>query len=55
MEVMFTDGLSAEEAEVIVVGENEGVLPEASEQYFSSLSDEFYDVYSDAYCDSGTP
>jgi hypothetical protein len=39
----------------MMVGQVEGVLPEASEQYFSSLSDEFYNVYSDAYYDSGTP
>ncbi len=53
--MLFAEGLSAEEAEALLdVGADE--LPhEASELYFSAMSDDFYDVYSDAYFDTGTP
>jgi hypothetical protein len=39
----------------MVMGDIGGVPTEVSEQFFSSLSDEYHDVYSDAYYDSGTP
>jgi hypothetical protein len=29
--------------------------PESSDLFLSAISDEFYDVYSDAYYDTGTP
>jgi hypothetical protein len=55
LEVLFAEGLSAEEAEALLdVGADE--LPhEASELYLSAISDDFYDAYSDAYYDPGTP
>jgi hypothetical protein len=37
------------------MGDSGGVPTEVSEQFFSSLSDEFYDMYCGAYYDSGTP
>ena len=53
VEVLFADGLSAEEAEALFGGD---VLPpDVSDQFFSALSDEFYDALSDAYYDTGTP
>ena len=55
-EVMFAEGLSAEEAAVYYGSGVSGSNPtEASDMFFSALSDEYYDVYSDAYYDSGTP
>jgi hypothetical protein len=54
LEVLFAEGLSAEEAETLLGGAA-GLEPEVSDQFYSALSDEFYDVYSDAYYDTGTP
>ena len=53
VQVLFADGLSAEEAEALFG--SDALPPDVSDQFFSALSDEFYDVYSDAYYDTGTP
>jgi hypothetical protein len=54
MDVLFADGLTAEEAGAFMLSTGE-LCPEASDQYYSALSDGFFDVYSDAYYDPGTP
>jgi hypothetical protein len=55
-EVLFAEGLSAEEAEAYYGGGNAGSpQAEASDMFFSALSDDYYDVHSDAYYDAWTP
>ncbi len=61
-ELFWADAVSAEEAEAVmglVLEEQEVVeVQELSDQFFSALSEEFHDVYSDAYYDAlsvGTP
>jgi hypothetical protein len=49
LEVLFADGLSAEEADALRSADGGGMLPEVSDQFHSALSDEYFDVYSDAY------
>jgi hypothetical protein len=49
---MFADGLSAEEAERMWSG---GLSSEESSHYYSAVSDDFFDVYSDVYYDATTP
>ena len=44
LDTLYADGLSAEEAAAMFDSVVEGLNPEASEQLFSALSDEFYDV-----------
>jgi hypothetical protein len=53
--VLFADGLTAEEADALQDVDGGGLHPESSDLFLSAISDEFYDVYSDAYYDSGTP
>ena len=55
LEVLFADGLSAEEADALMSADGVGMPPELSDQFHSALSDEYYDVYSDAYYDSDAP
>ena len=55
LDVMFADGLTAEEAEALLGADGGGLPPESSDSFLSAISDEFYDVYSDAYYDTGTP
>jgi hypothetical protein len=55
LEVLFADGLSAEEADALMSADGVGMRPELSDQFHSALSDEYYDVYSDAYYDSDAP
>ena len=54
-EAYYGGGLSAEEAEVYYIGATSGPAPDMSDQFYSAFSDEFYEVYSDAYYDPGTP
>jgi hypothetical protein len=54
-EVLFAEGLSAEEAEAYYGGGSGSSQVEASDMFLSALSDEYYDVYSDAFYDAGTP
>ena len=49
LEVLFAEGLSAEEADALMSANRGGMPPEVSDQFHSALSDEYYDVYSDAY------
>jgi hypothetical protein len=42
-------GLTAEEAEALLDADGGGLPPESSDSFLSAISDEFYDVYSDAY------
>jgi hypothetical protein len=52
---MFADVLSDDEANM-VMGVSRGLPTEVSEQFFNSLSDEYYDsVCIHAYYDSNTP
>jgi hypothetical protein len=46
-----------EDAHLSVCQDDDGVglHPESSDLFLSAISDEFYDVYSGAYYDSGTP
>jgi hypothetical protein len=53
--VLFADGLTAEEADALQGVDGGGLHPESSDLFLSEILDEFYDVYSDAYYDSGTP
>jgi hypothetical protein len=55
LDVMFADGLTAEEAEALLGADGGGLPPESPDSFLSAISDEFYDVYSDAYYDTGTP
>jgi hypothetical protein len=59
LDVMFADGLTAEEAEALLGADGDtptgGLPPESPDSFLSATSDEFYDVYSDAYYDTGTP
>jgi hypothetical protein len=55
LDVMFADGLTAEEAEALLGADGGGLPPKSSDSFLSVISDEFYDVYSDAYYDTGTP
>jgi hypothetical protein len=57
LEVLFADGLSAEEADALMRADTSGdaMPPEASDLFHSALSDEYYDVYSDAYYDTDAP
>jgi hypothetical protein len=52
---MFAVGLTAEEAEALLGADGGGLPPESPDSFLSAISDEFYDVYSDAYYDTGTP
>mgnify|MGYP001807670288 CR=1 FL=1 len=45
----------AEEADALLGVDGGGLPPESSDLFLSAVLDEFYDVYSDAYCDTGTP
>jgi hypothetical protein len=45
----------AEEAEALLSADGGGLPPESPDSFLSAISDEFYDVYSDAYYDTGTP
>jgi hypothetical protein len=42
-------------AEALLGADGGGLHPESSDLFLSAISDEFYDVYSDAYYDTGTP
>jgi hypothetical protein len=53
LEVLFADGLSAEEADAVMSGG--GLTPQASDLFHSALSDEYYDVYLYAYYDTDAP
>jgi hypothetical protein len=55
LDVLFADGLTAEEADDLQGVDGGGLHPESSDMFLSATSDEFYDVYSDAYYDTGTP
>jgi hypothetical protein len=55
LEVLFADGLSAEEADALMSADGVGMPPKLSDQFHSALSDEYYDVFSDAYYDSHAP
>jgi hypothetical protein len=55
LDVLFADGLTAEEAGALHGVDGGGLLPESSDLFLSAISDEFYDDYSDAYYDTGTP
>jgi hypothetical protein len=55
LDVLFADGLTAEEAGALHGVDGGGLLPESADLFLSAISDEFYDVYSDAYYDTGTP
>jgi hypothetical protein len=55
LDVLFADGLTAEEADALQGVDGGGLHPESSDLFLSAISDEFYDVYSDAYYDTGTP
>jgi hypothetical protein len=46
VDVLFADGLSVEAAARVWNG---GLSSEESSQYYSAMSDDFYDVYSDAF------
>jgi hypothetical protein len=48
-------GVIAEEADAHQGVDGGGLHPESSDLFLSAISDEFYDVYSDAYYDTGTP
>jgi hypothetical protein len=52
VDVMFADGLSVEEAERMWSG---GLSSEESSHHYSAVSDNFFDVYSDAFYDATTP
>jgi hypothetical protein len=55
LDVMFADGLTAEEADALLGADGGGgVPPESPDSFLSAISDEFHDVYSDAYYDTGT-
>jgi hypothetical protein len=45
----------AEEAEALLGADGGGLPPESPDSFLSAISDECYDVYSDAYYDTGTP
>jgi hypothetical protein len=55
LDVLFADGLTAEEADVLLGVEEGDLGPDSSDLFLCAISDEFYDVYSDAYYDTGTP
>jgi hypothetical protein len=55
LDVLFADGLTDEEADALQGVDGGGLHPESSDLFLSAISDEFYDVYSDAYYDTGTP
>jgi hypothetical protein len=46
---------SSEEAEALLGADGGGLPPKPPDSFLSAISDEFYDVYSDAYYDTGTP
>jgi hypothetical protein len=48
-------GLTAEEAEALLGADGGGLPPESPDSFLSAVSDEFCDVFSDAYYDTGTP
>jgi hypothetical protein len=52
VDVLYADGLSAAEAEALWSG---GLSAEESSQYYSATSDDFFEVYSDAFYDVTTP
>ena len=55
-EVLFAEGLSAEEAAVYYgVDSYDSQEAEVSDRFYSALSDDYYDALSDAYYDAGTP
>mgnify|MGYP001807096788 CR=1 FL=1 len=47
LDVMFADGLTAEEADALLGDHAGGLHPESSDSFLSVIPDEFYDVYSD--------
>jgi hypothetical protein len=49
LNVMFADGLTAEEAEALLGADGGGLPPESSDSFLGAISPFFYDVYSDAY------
>jgi hypothetical protein len=53
LDVLLADGLTAAEADALL-GADGGLHPESFDLFLSAISDEFYDVYSDAYYDTGT-
>jgi hypothetical protein len=55
LDVLFADGLTAAGADALQGVDGGGLLPESSDLFLSAIADEFYDVYSDAYYDTGTP
>jgi hypothetical protein len=61
LEVLFADGLSAEEADALmsvatlINVDGGGLPPETSHLFLSALSDELYAVYSDAYYGTDAP
>jgi hypothetical protein len=55
LDVLCADELTAEEADVLLGVEDGDLGPKSSDLFLSAISDEFYDVYSDAYYDTGTP
>jgi hypothetical protein len=52
VDVLYADGLSAVEAGSLWSG---GLSSEESSQYYSAMSDDFFEVYSDAWYDVMTP
>ena len=54
LDVLFADGLTAEEADALLGVDEGGLPPELSDFCLSAISDEFCDGYSDAYYDTGT-
>lgn len=56
---MFADDLSAEKTDALMSADEGCVPPEASDlrlwKFHSELSDEYYDVYADAYHDTDVP
>jgi hypothetical protein len=55
LDVLFADGLTTEEADALQGVDGGGLHPQYSDLFLSAISNEFYDVYSDAYYDTGTP